>query len=527
MRELGFVLDKDEIMTKAGRKVKRILFSRVVIIGALIIAQLLILLLFVLRLSRYFAAMYGVFMFLSAAVALMVINKDDNPSYKLAWIIPILLFPLFGGLFYLLFGNARLSRKISKRICDEESLSGLSQSQSEQAEKNIKALSPSVQNQSRYLFRAGYPAYAGSKALYLTPGERKFEEMLKALKSAKRYIFLEYFIIEHGFMWDSILEVLLQKAREGVEIRVMYDGFGCLTTLPDNYFKELREKGIHCIEFNPLIPVFTMFMNNRDHRKILVVDGHIGFMGGINIADEYINKKQKLGHWKDSALMLQGEAVWSLTAMFVTMWNAVSEERCELNSYHAMPYELPLDCEGVIQPYSDTPLDREQVGETVYLNMINKAEKYIYICSPYLIVDNETVTALIMAAKSGVDVRIITPHHGDKWYVHMITRAHYAQLVKGGVKIYEYTPGFIHSKTFVADDAVATVGTVNLDYRSLYLHFECGVWLADCKAVNDIHDDFITTLQKCELMTAKSPQVHFSGIRRLICAVLKLFAPLM
>lgn len=508
------------------KRLKKLLFSRTLIVSVLVIGQILILLLFILRLSRYFAAMYGVFMLISAIVTLVVVNKEVNPSYKLAWIIPIMMFPLFGGLFYLIFGNTHLSKGLSLRMRRVEERMNLRQAQTSEAQALLKTLPQSLQKQSNYIFNAGYPAYCGTQTRYLTPGERKFEAMLEALESAQRYIFLEYFIIEEGVMWDSILAVLERKAKEGVEVRVIYDGFGCLLTLPDNYFEVLRQKGINCIEFNPLIPVVTLLMNNRDHRKILVVDGRIGFMGGVNIADEYINAIDRFGHWKDAAVQLTGDAVWSLTAMFLSIWDAVTGEDTQEELYYTPPMAEGKP-NGIVQPYSDTPLDSEQVGEMVYLNIINRANKYVYIYTPYLIVDNETVTALLLAAKNGVDVRIITPHQGDKWYVHMVTRAYYAQLVRGGVKIYEYTPGFIHAKTFVADDEVATVGTINLDYRSFYLHFECGVWMAQTDAVCDIRADFLETLKLCEPITADSKQLKSGCVLRLVSAVLRLFSPLM
>lgn len=512
-------------LDKGIKRLKKLLFSRALIVSVLVIAQILILLLFILRLSRYFAAMYGVFMLLSAVVTLVVVNKEVNPSYKLAWIIPIMMFPLFGGLFYLIFGNTHLSKGLSVRMRRVDERINLKAAQSAEAEALLKTLPQSLQNQSHYLFNAGYPAYCQTQTNYLTPGEQKFEAMLKALESARHYIFLEYFIIDEGVMWSSILAVLERKVKEGVEVRVIYDGFGCLLTLPNNYFEVLRQKGIRCEEFNPLIPVLTMLMNNRDHRKILVVDGRVGFMGGVNIADEYINAINRFGHWKDAAVQLSGEAVWSLTAMFLSMWDAITGEDTRQEFYRA-PSEMAAQ-NGIVQPYSDMPLDGEQVGEMVYLNMINRAEKYVYICTPYLIVDNETVTALLLAAKNGVDVRIITPHRGDKWYVHMVTRAYYAQLVRGGVKIYEYTPGFLHAKTFVADDEVATVGTINLDYRSFYLHFECGVWMARTNAVLDIRTDFLNTLKLCEPINADSRQLNFGCVLRLLSAVLRLFSPLM
>lgn len=510
-------------MKKLIRKLKKLIFSRVIIISVSLIMQILMFLVFIVRLSRYFAAMYGVFVVISALVALHIVSDDSNPAYKLAWIIPVLIFPLFGGMLYLFFGSDKLGQKIERRISDEERVFGLCGISS--SEKTAQ-LPPRLRIQSEYISRVGYPAYCGTGAEFLESGERKFEEMKKAIASAKQYIFLEYFIIGEGYMWDSIHELLKEKAAQGVDVRVIYDGFGCIATLPNDYFLQLNKEGIRCVEFNPLIPIFTMFMNHRDHRKILVVDGVVGFMGGVNIADEYINRINRFGHWKDTAVRLEGDAVYSLTAMFVTMWNAVSlpRDRCEPSRFAPIPVS---DGNGVVQPYSDTPLDRERVGETVYLNMINRAERYIYICTPYLITDNETVTSLINAAKSGIDVRIITPHHGDKWYVHAITRHSYEQLLKGNVRIYEYTPGFIHAKLFVTDDNAATVGTVNLDFRSLYLHFECGVWFGGGDIPVRIREDFEKTLQKCIEITTDSPIVRKRGLRKLGCQVLKLFAPLM
>ena len=516
------------IVTKVILKLREWLFSRVVVVGLLIVIQIALLTLAVLRLSRYFAVFYGIFMLLSVIMTLAVIDKEENPSYKLAWVIPIMAFPLFGGFFYLMFGNPRLSHRLSERLTREQDRLTALMPPCREACAQAAALGEELRNQSEYIARTGFPPFARTETTYLSPGEEKFRAMLAALEKAERYIFLEYFIIEEGVMWNSILEILERKAAQGVEVRVIYDGFGCLLTLPDDYFKTLRSKGIRCIEFNPLIPVLTMFMNNRDHRKILVIDGHTGFMGGVNLADEYINARVKFGHWKDAAVMLHGDAVWSLVIMFLTMWDSLSDERAsDPERFRPLPEELPEHKNGLVQPYTDSPLDREQVGEMVYLNIINRAHRYLYICTPYLIVDNETVTALLLAAKSGVDVRIITPHIGDKWYVHLLTRAYYPQLVRGGVKIYEYTPGFIHSKTFVADDRVATVGTINLDYRSLYLHFECGVWMADTSCIGEIREDFLRTLQCCEQVTPDSPLLRMGGFKQLIRAVLRLFAPLM
>jgi len=514
-------------LNKAKKTFREVIFSKTVIVGVLLLIQLAMLLVFTVRFYRYFAAMYGVLLVLSLLVLLQIINDDAmNPSYKIAWIIPIITFPMFGVLFYLMAGHCHLSKKTSARLIAEEKKYGLAGYRCDKAQAALLKLPAAARSQSEYIARAGYPAFTDTDVEYLSPGEAFFESLLKDLKSAKRYIFMEYFIVGEGVMWQAILDVLEQKAKEGVDVRVIYDGFGCLNTLPNDYFKQLRAKGIKCIEFNPLIPILTIYMNNRDHRKITVVDGKVGYMGGVNLADEYINAIDRFGHWKDSAVRLKGDAVKSLTSMFVTMYNALSpKDCCDMADFE--PDEQPQSCGGVVQPYSDTPLDKEQVGEGIYLNMIAKANRYIYICTPYFIVDNELLTALLLAAKSGVDVRIITPHIGDKWYVHTVTRSFYRQLVAGGVKVYEYTPGFIHSKVFVVDDSTATVGTVNLDYRSLYLHFECGVWMADCSAVADIKRDFLTTLESCHEITEADLKAGGYAFKKLIAAIIRVFAPLM
>ena len=351
--------------------------------------------------------------------------------------------------------------------------------------------------------------------------------MLEELEKAEHYIFLEYFIIEEGQMWDPILEILRRKAAQGVDVRVLYDDLGCIFKLPDGYDKLLESYGIRACVFNPFIPVLNLRMNNRDHRKICVIDGHTGFTGGINLADEYINVRELHGHWKDTAIMLKGDAVWSLTVMFLTMWDFVKGEKSDYELYRPQIHQnVQYPHDGLVQPFTDNPLDNEPVGENVYLNMINRAQRYVYITTPYLIISNEMMTALTNAAKSGVDVRIITPHVPDKWYVHMVSQAHYSQLIEAGVRIFEYTPGFIHAKSFVADDLYAVVGTINLDYRSLYLHFECATWLYRCSCIAAIYEDFKHTQEVSQEITlADCRAVPFR--KRLLRNVLKVFAPLM
>ena len=327
-------------------------------------------------------------------------------------------------------------------------------------------------------------------------------------------------------MWDSILEVLKEKASQGVEVRVLYDDIGCFLTLPKNYAAQLAEYGIQCCVFNPFRPMLSAIQNNRDHRKITVIDGKVGFTGGLNLADEYINTYEKHGYWKDAAVKVKGKAAWSLTLMFLEMWELCCGK--QQNAKQFFPENEKTsgeEPEGFVQPYADSPMDDENVGEHVYLQILNNAKDYVYICTPYLIVDDSMVSALCLAAKSGVDVRIITPHIWDKTFIHMTTRSYYRELIHGGVKIYEYSKGFIHSKTFVSDDHTATVGTTNLDFRSLYLHFECGIWMHGSEAVTQVKEDFLDTLEQCQQILLDECKGNL--VTRLFQDFLRVFAPLM
>jgi cardiolipin synthase len=330
-------------------------------------------------------------------------------------------------------------------------------------------------------------------------------------------------------MWQTILDILEKKAAEGVDVRLIYDGFGCLTTLPNKYYETLRKKGIKCVVFNPFRPLLNVIQNNRDHRKLCIIDGHTGFTGGINLADEYINQKKRFGHWKDTAIMLKGEAVWNMTIMFLHMWHVITNKKEEGPYENYYPYTYhpePFAGDGFVQPFCDTPLDNETVGENVYLNIINRAKRYVYICTPYLIIDNEMVTALMLAAKSGIDVRIMTPGIPDKKMVFLLTQSYYEQLLEAGVKIYEYMPGFLHSKTFVCDDEIGVVGTINLDYRSLYLHFEDGVWMYRNSVIADIKKDFVDTMEYCNPISLEFCRSRKLPVR-IMQNVLRLVAPML
>ncbi len=504
------------------------LLRRTTIVALLILIQLGILLVTIYHLSSHYIWVYLAFSIISIVAAFAIVSRRDNPSYKLAWILVVLGFPVFGGLFYLLFGGHHVSRRLKEKMEEGYTLSDGQLDQQPAPVEYMEAREAGIARQSNYILNhSGYPAWQNTKVDYFPLGEEKFRSLLLDLKKAEHYIFLEYFIIEPGVMWDTILQVLEEKAAAGVDVRVIFDDIGSGYTLPDYYELILHKKGIQCQVFNPFRPVVSVLFNNRDHRKIVVVDGYIGYTGGINLADEYINQKDRFGHWKDTAVRLEGEAVWNLTTMFLQAWNGLSREKPDFESFRpGVHHPEPFEGDGVVQPYGDTPLDEEGVGENVYLNMISRAKRYVWITTPYLIIDNEMMTALCLAAKSGVDVRIITPGVADKWYVHMVTRAHYAQLVQAGVKIWEYTPGFIHSKSFVCDDSLAVVGTINLDYRSLYLHFECGVWMYNVPCITDIRRDFLETQQKCAPIPANYGE-DMPLRKKLLRGFLQLFAPLM
>lgn len=510
------------------KKLLNFIFSRMVLVGLLILLQIGVIVAIVLKLSNYFVYFYAVCVIISFVVVMYVISKNDNPSYKLAWTIPIMAFPLFGGLFYIIAGHNHAGQKFISKLKDVVDRSIPFMPQDKSIIDELEEKDKQIANQAKYIQDySSFPIYKNTTTKYLSPGETFYESLLEELEKAEHFIFMEYFIINSGKMWDTILEVLEKKVKEGVDVRILYDDIGCVSTLPYKYEETLRKKGIKCLVFNPLAPALNIVMNNRDHRKITVIDGHTGFMGGINLADEYINAVERFGHWKDAAIMLKGEAVWNLSVMFLQTWTFMSGDTEDYTKYMPHVYHPEaFESDGYVQPYGDSPLDHETVGENVYLNLLHKAKDYIYICTPYLIVGNEMVTALSLAAKSGVDVRIITPHIEDKWYVHILTRSYYADLIKAGVKIYEYTPGFIHSKTFVSDDEVGVVGSINMDYRSLYLHFECGTWLYQTSTISEIKEDFLKTQEVSEQITLEACQNVKLSVR-MLRSILKIFAPLM
>ena len=512
------------------KKIAKLLFNRVFYVIFAMAVQLGWLLTIFLRLAGYSRYMSFILDVISILVVLKIVNRKINPSYKLAWTMLILCLPIFGLVLYLVFGRSRIAAYMQDRFNEMLMKSGNLLQTDPEIHDLLEAEDISACNQSDYIYRnAGYPIHGNTTAEYFQVGDDMFPVLVRELEQAQHYIFIEYFIIHDGVIWRTILDILERKVQEGVDVRLIYDDMGCLTTLPHKYYETMRSKGIKCQVFNPFRPILNIIQNNRDHRKFCIIDGYVGFTGGVNLADEYINQKERFGHWKDTAVMLKGEAVWNMTAMFLHMWNVITNNRED----HSLEEYLPhvwhpeaFEGDGYIQPFCDSPLDNETVGENVYLNIINRAKRYVYICTPYLVIDNEMMTALCLAAKSGVDVRLMTPGIPDKKLVFLLTQSYYEQLLEAGVKIYEYQPGFLHAKSFVCDDEIAVVGTINLDYRSLYLHFEDGVWIYRNQVIYDIKKDFTDTLEYCNPVSLEFCRGRNIAVRAMQ-SILRLFAPML
>ncbi|MBQ7923236.1 MAG: cardiolipin synthase [Clostridia bacterium] len=513
------------------RKLLKFMFSRVVIIAFLLLVEML----FMLAVVVYFSNYFYIFVYLSAILNLLcvckIIRTDDNPGYKITWIIVVLMFPPVGVALYFAFSRNRLSQRTLRKMSSIASISEIMMDDKSDVINMLREENPDAARQSAYITNmAMCPPYKNTETIYYPTGETFFAALLEAVKSAERYIFLEYFIIAEGSMWKELHTLLKAKAAAGVDVRVIYDDFGSITRLNYRVPKILRSEGIKCNVFHPFVPVLDASQNYRDHRKICVIDGYIAFTGGINIGDEYINITQPHGQWKDNAIQIRGEAAWSYVLRFLTMWeylehglNAQKKET-SYDVYKPDPM-MRYSGEGIVQPYTDTPLDNEPVGENIYLQMLYSAKEYVWITTPYLIIDEQMKQALCTAAKSGVDVRIMTPGIPDKKTIYETTRANYRSLIQNGVKIYEYTPGFLHAKTFLCDDRYATVGTVNLDFRSLYLHFECGVWMYNTASLGDIKKDYTVMLANCRKIEEKDCKVGF--LRETYRSVLRIIAPML
>lgn len=508
------------------KKILNKVLSRILIVGCLIALQIAWVLIFMYRLTDY-STIANLFLRLVSLVAVVqLISTDMNSDSKLAWAVPILLFPLLGGLMYLLLYQRKPTRGLRKKL--------------EGASERVWTLAPNGQEvlnqaahedkvaagQMHYLQKtAGYAPYQNTEVTYFSSGEAGFPSMLEEMEKAKHFIFLEYFIIREGEMWGKIHEILKRKAAEGLDVRVIYDDVGSLTYLPYEYREQMEAEGIHCEAFNRFVPFLSVVMNHRDHRKILVIDGHTGFSGGINLGDEYINKTSEFGYWKDNVILLRGEGVWALTMMFLSMWNGIRPTDDDFEQYQPHTYHPEaFSGNGIVQPYSDSPLDDENVGENVYLNMLHGAQESVEILNPYVVLDDQMVTALCLAAKRGVDVRLIIPAVSDHKIIGWVAESYFPHLMRQGVKIYCYQPGFVHAKVFFCDGKLATVGTVNLDYRSLYHHFECGVLLYHTPCLEQIRADIEETYEHSLELTLDN--MKHNALIRLIQKVVRIFAPL-
>ena len=508
------------------RKLIRILFNRNTMFILMMLIQALFLVLTILFLSQNYVWVYAGLLALNAVLAVYISNTSENPSYKMPWFLLMLIFPLYTGLAYLLIktdiGHRVFKKNYARRVVETKKYLP----QKKQILHQMHEKSSVNAHLAEYLVNfGGYPAYRNYESEYFPLGEQMFAKMKEEIRRAKRYIFLEFFIIDKGVMWEELLALLKKKASQGIDIRIMYDGFGTQFIMPMQYFKKLEQYGIQCRVFNGFKPFLTSSQNNRDHRKILVIDGHTAFTGGINIADEYINQKVRFGHWKDGGVMCRGESAWSFTVMFLQLWHLEETDKGELETYRPSE-EFPANYDGFVQPYSDSPTDGEYVGRNVYLDIINNAQDYVYIMTPYLVLDHELVTALGLASKKGVDVRLMMPHIPDKWYVYSIAWSYYQELLDEHVRIYEYLPGFVHAKNFSSDDRIAVSGTINMDYRSLYLHFECACVFYQSRTVTAIRDDFMQSLEKCVEITSEDCR-NRPLYKRIVSSILRLFAPLM
>ena len=505
-----------------------VVFGRTFVIAILLCIQIIFLFGISYWLKEYTGYVYGLSSILAVVIMINIMNKKENPSYVLTWVIPILILPIFGVLLYIFVKSHIGSRVIQKRhkIAQEKTKKYLELNSA--LVEELEDEDPSTASLAKYMsVYGGYPMVKNTQVQYFTCGEEKFASLIEELEKAEKFIFLEYFIISEGYMWDTILDILKRKVKQGVEVRILYDGMCSLVLLPYNYPKELEKYGIQCKIFSPPKPALSSYQNNRDHRKIVVIDGKAAYTGGINIGDEYINVKERFGYWKDTAILLKGDAVHNFTFMFLQMWDVVTtKEEINYEQYLIKRENLPNADLGYVLGYSDSPLDNENVGEEVYLHILNHAKKYVHIMTPYLILDYEMERALEFTAKRGIEVILILPHIPDKKYAFWLAKTYYKNLIEAGVQIYEFEPGFVHAKVFTCDDEKAVVGTINLDYRSLYLHFECAAFLYKNPVISEIEKDFQLTLKQSIQMTKESLN-QLSPIVKFIGKVLRLFAPLM
>ncbi|HEM4768497.1 TPA: cardiolipin synthase [Streptococcus suis] len=514
------------------KKLWKIIYSRVFIVLALLLLTVFAIFWVVGSLAVYVPAILTVLQLFSIIVAISIINRPMNASFKLTWIIFVIGIPIFGALFYFIL-QSNLETQRYRRTFKRQA--AVMREYGHTSEKVMKGLAGEDKEQlklAHYMSEyVGYPLHTNTDAVYFPSGEAKFEALLEELKKAEQYIFMEYFIVDFGYMWESILTILKEKAEQGVEVRFLYDGMNSLSLLPYNYYKTLRSYGIKAKVFSQIIPALSTVQNNRDHRKITVIDGKVAFTGGVNIADEYINQKERFGYWKDAAIMVKGEAVANFTNMFLQMWNYNEKTETDDLKYLKTHKDLEtetVDAEGFFLPYGENPFDGDEVAKRVCLDMIQSATDYIYIMTPYLVLDDEMIDNLTYAAKRGVEVRILLPHIYDKKSAYLAARTDFPTYLEAGIEIFEFQPGFVHSKVVLVDDKKATVGTVNMDFRSFYLNFECGLYIYNHSTVlAAIKDDFTQSFKKSQQINLLTFHKTYSWYKRLGGALLRIISPLL
>lgn len=514
-------------MKKPTKPVSRIVYSRTLIIILMLAAQIAFFPIAYHYLAKYVPYVMEIMAFIGTICVIVIVNKDEPAEFKMTWMVIVCILPILGVLLYIFvqsnWGMWGLRRKVAK---GEKATRGKIFT-SDGTRRALENERPEIKRFAHYMETdCGFPIYHNTKTTYFPTGELYIQTLIEELKKAENYIFIEYFIINQGRVWDSVLEVLKSKAAAGVEVRVMYDGLCSLSNLPYSYPKEIAQYGIKAKMFAPMVPFLSTSQNNRDHRKIVVIDGKVAFTGGVNLADEYANLIERFGYWKDGGIMLEGRAVLSFLMMFTQMWNIYGKEDLDYDKYLLNHVERPKqEHDGFVIPYGDTPTTKKEIGKTVYCDIFAKSNSYIHTMSPYFVVDREFLTIMKYAGKRGIDVKLIVPYIPDKKIPFWIARTFYPQLLEAGIKIYEYIPGFVHSKVMVSDGIVATCGSINVDYRSFYHHFECGVYLYRNSAILDIEADFQDTLTKCREVTLEYYK-SLPRYQRAIGKILKLFAPM-
>ena len=503
--------------------------TRLILIGLLVLIQTGWMIFLMMKLNTYSTAITLLLTFIAMFIALKIFGTHVNAAQKMPWLIVITAVPFFGICIYLLFGRSIVTKGVRRSFNNIETNVLTLLKQDNDIIDDIASKDKGVANQCRYISNtARYPVYSNTDVKYYPTTDVSFEAQLVELEKAEHFIFMEYHAIEDAESFARLKHILENKAQSGVEVRIFYDDLGSIFFLNKEFIKQMRQKGIQCRVFNPLKVIVNMFMNNRDHRKITVIDGKVGFTGGYNLADEYFNITHPYGYWKDTGIKLQGDAVKSLTASFLTMWNAIEHTDNDYNKYldetDGTYKAVMKDC--YVQPYSDNPLGQDRIGEDVYLNILKNAKDYVYITTPYLIITDEMERELRLAVKRGVDVRIVTPGIPDKKLVYRITRSYYEPLCSAGVRIYEYTPGFCHAKQWVCDDEVSVVGTINMDYRSLYLHFENAVFIYNKATALSVKQDMLNNFEAGHEVTADYAKDVIKPLRLGVC-MLRMISPLL